>query len=380
MSSREERLARQEAEAQFVDFLLERAGEVEDREDLRRNRSLAMTAGRERLFLEQLHEMLHEVLQKKLPLPRAINKKARGKTKRILNVILSDTHYGSNLDPREVGHKYGPVEEARRTAAVVKQVAEYKLQYRDETELYVHLLGDLIQGQLHDMRDGLPLAEQVASAIRILAQAIRYLAINFPRGVTVFCTPGNHGRNTARHRERATNQKFDAIETMVYVGLQEAFHGSNRVKVVLQYSPEYYFDLLGATGLGTHGDTVINPGYPGKNVDAEKMAKQIDRINNARAKKGTPPLAVVMVGHVHIGTILYLPGGTVVFTNSCLIPPDPYAKSIGIFETACGQWIFESVEGHPVGDSRFIVVSEKDDVDASLDAIIKPYRGLDKAA
>jgi hypothetical protein len=205
---------------------------------------------------------------------------------------------------------------------------------------------------------------------------MRYLAVEFPRGVTIFCTPGNHGRNTARHRERATNQKWDSIETMIYVALKEAAAFLPNVKVVLDYQPEYYWNAFGSVGLGTHGDTVIQPGYPGKSINVEGISRQVDKINNARVMKQETPLSMVIVGHVHTGSMTHLPGGTIAITNGCLIPPDAYAKSIGIFETACGQWMWESVPGHPVGDARFITVNSVVDQDKSLDAIIKPFTRL----
>lgn len=362
-------------EADVVSYLLEKSQEVASTDTVRKNRTITTALGRERLFVDQLRDALGEAFKGKLPVPKK-NVKVHSKTRRILSVILSDTHYGSSLDLREVGHRYGPVEEARRTAAICKQVAEYKQQYRSETELYVHILGDMIQGQLHDMRDGLPLAEQVASAMRILIQAIRYFSVQFPRGVTVFCTPGNHGRNTARHRERATNQKWDSIETMIYVALKEASASLKNVKVELSYEPKYDFEFFGELGLGTHGDTVINPGYPGRTIDVAGMAKQINSINNARVSKGQKPYKLVIVGHVHVGSLTHLPGGIIIITNGALLPPDAYAESIGIFDTACGQWMFESVAGHVVGDARFITVDESNDKDKSLDSIIAPFAGL----
>jgi hypothetical protein len=376
MASREEREERQRKEAEVLDFLVERAAATKQSEVLRKNRSIAAVAGREELFQQQLEESMRAVFKTKLASPKLKLTKTKGKTQRYLNLVLSDLHYGSNLDPREVGHKYGPVEEARRTAHIVKQAALYKLDHRDETELLVHLLGDIIQGQLHDMRDGAPLAEQVAAAMRILIQALRFLAVQFPKGVTVYCTPGNHGRNTARHRERATNQKWDAIETMIYSALKEAAAFMPNVKVVLDYQPEYYWDAFGSVGLGTHGDTVIQPGYPGKSINVEGISRQVDKINNARVMKGEKPLSLVIVGHVHVGSMTHLPGGTVAITNGCLIPPDAYAKSIGIFETANGQWLFESTPGHAVGDARFITVDHNVDADESLDAIVAPFTGL----
>lgn len=376
MASKEERAEKKLRESQLSEFLRRRAHDIADADVVRVNRSVATAAGRETLFMEQLRQALADTFADKLAAPKGLVKKSTKKTERILNVIFSDTHYGSALDPREVRHKYGAVEEARRTAAVCKQVAEYKRHYRGETELYVHLLGDIIQGQLHDMRDGLPLAEQVASAMRILVQAIRFFAVEFPKGVTVFCTPGNHGRNTARHRDRATNQKWDSIETMIYSALKEAAANLPNVEVVIGYEPKYDFESFGDIGLGTHGDTVVNPGYPGRNIDVGGLARQASSINNARVTKGEKPYKLFIMGHVHVGSMVHLPGGVIVITNGCLIPPDAYATSIGIFDTSCGQYMWEGVPGHVVGDARFITVGEDNDRDATLDDIISPFTGL----
>ncbi len=375
MSTKVEREELKKENYRVLKFLRGRAQEIVDQDITRKARTTTTVAARESLFLDQLVDALHVVFDRKLPAPPAAAKKSKVKTERILNVSISDTHYGSRLDAREVGRSYGPVEEARRTAAVVRQVADYKRQYRDETELIVHLLGDILQGQLHDPRDGAPLAEQVASAIRVLVQALAYLAHEFPKGMTVYCTTGNHGRNKARHPERGVNQKWDSIEMMVYVALKEALRGYKNVKFVIPLSPHYTWQAFDQQGFATHGDTVLNPGYPNRAIQTESIAKQINSINAAAGKKGDE-YSLFVVGHVHTGSQTYLGSGSVLLTNGCLIPPDSYALSIGIFETACGQWLWESVKGHIVGDSRFVTVDETTDTDESLDAIIKPFDSI----
>lgn len=355
-------------------FLRSRAQEIIDQDTTRKARTTSTLAARESLFLDQLVDNLHYVFERKLPAP-PVGKKSKAKTARILNVAISDTHYGSRLDAREVGRPYGPVEEARRTAAIVRQVADYKRQYRDETELFVHILGDILQGQLHDPRDGAPLAEQVATSVRVLVQALAYLAHEFPKGVTVYCTTGNHGRNKSRHAERGVNQKWDSIEMMVYVALKEAMRVYSNVKFIIPLSPHYTWQAFDQMGFATHGDTVLNPGFPNRAIQTESITKQINSINAAAGKKGDE-YSLFVVGHVHTGSQTYLGSGSVLMTNGCLIPPDSYALSIGIFETACGQWLWESVKGHIVGDSRFVTVDENTDADESLDAIIQPFDGI----
>ena len=326
---------------------------------------------RETIFLEDFEKICSRVFKDKVVPHKNNLSKSRSPTKRVLNLLLSDLHYRALLDGNEVPIAYGPVEEARRTAAVVLQTANYKRQYRKETALNVHLIGDIIQGQLHDPRDGAPLIEQFASAVYLLSQALNYLASEFPE-VTVYCTPGNHGRNTTRHKERATNQKFDSFETMIYYSLKIAMSKVKNVQFVIPYSPYYTCKIFDKQAFITHGDTVFNPGYPGKTIDVGSIRKQINEWNAASEQKSD----LFVVGHVHVGSVVHLPNGTVFISNGCLIPSDAYAISIGIPRTACGQWIWESVEGHIVGDHRFVIVDETTDKNESLDSLIKPFISL----
>lgn len=362
-----------EREAEVAAFLQERAHQEQVGRGERRNHAVSTMMARERLFLQELEEMMKKVFKDKIsPIKNSFSGHNVAKS-RILNLVLSDIHFGASLDPREVPHAYGPEEEARSLAAVVKQTVEYKPQYRKETILYVHLLGDIIQGQLHDLRDGKPMAEQTAIALNMLSQAISYLSANFPK-VVVYTTPGNHGRNKARHPERAVNEKWDSHEFAIYYALKIAFQNTPNVEINVSRRPYYTWDAFDQRGFATHGDTVLSPGYPGKTIDVSGVRKQINEFNSSQPKDKQCKLFVV--GHVHVGSMVALPNGATFISNGCLIPPDAYATSIGIFETNCGQWVFESVKGHIVGDARFVVVNEDTRKDKSLDKIIKPFKGF----
>lgn len=367
---------KKEGDQQVLSYLKDRAAGLDLDNSVARSRGIAVNAARDRLFLEQTEASLSKLLYCRYYVGkeyRPLKSSGHAKTQRILNLVLSDLHYGALLDKREVPTQYGHVEEARRTAAVVLQASEYKLQYRDETELYVHLLGDLIQNQLHDMRDGAPLAEQVASAIHLLVQAVVFLSGRFKK-VTVFCTPGNHGRNTARHPDRATCQKWDSIESMIYFAIKTAVKHIHNVTVELPYTPFYTYKAFGMSGFMTHGDTVLRPGYPNRAIEVEGVRKQINEINAKLELNERHRLFVV--GHVHVASYCKLPNGVVFMSNGCLIPTDAYAQSIGITETACCQSLFETVPGIMVGDRREADVDESVDRDHSLDRIIQPFTGL----
>ncbi len=360
---------RRERENQVADFLMEYAAYNNTNGQVLRNRRATMVAANNQLFLEEYEKVCSKIFKSRI-VPKKYSLKPDRKPKaRIVNLALSDLHYGAMLDASELPLSYGPVEEARRTSAVVLQAADYKRQYRNESKLYIHILGDIIQGQLHDPRDGAPLAAQMGAALYYLVQAVTFLASVYPE-VEVFTTPGNHGRNKARHPERAVVQKWDSMETTIYIGLRNAVAHLPNVTVHVEKTPYYIAQAFDQRGFYTHGDTVLEVGFPDRGIDTAKAKAKI----NAMIVSGINA-QLFMTGHVHTGSLVPLNNGVKLMTNGCLIPTDHYALSKGIISTTCVQWIWESVPGHIVGDVRDVEVNENTDKDASLD-VIKPYLGL----
>jgi hypothetical protein len=297
-------------------------------------------------------------------------------TQRVVNVMLSDLHIGSDIKQDETGSiDFGVLQESRRLASITKQIGDYKSHYRDETELELLLLGDIIQNRLHDANDGAAVAEQMARALHLLLQMVSYLASRYKK-INVRCATGNHGRNTGRHKERATHQKWDSLETFIYYSLMKACSEMTNVEFHIPKTPFVTYEHFGKKSFFTHGDTVLNPGNPGKNIGIKSLGDQINSIN--AALKDMDEYVVFGVGHVHTASQTFMQSGATMFTNGPMVPPDDFAVSIGILECNCGQWLWESVEGHPVGDSRLMKVNSRVDRDASLDSIIKPWKGFDK--
>lgn len=341
------------------------------------NRTNIISATNNEIFLNTLTKRLTQALKENAhykPFGYALKSKPDTKFKRILNLALSDLHLGTGLDPREVPYRYGFTEEARRLASIVKRTCDFKTDYRDDTDLVVWLGGDIIKGIIHDMISGLTLAEQVADAIWILRQAIIIFSGEFKK-VTIFCSSGNHDRNTTRHKERATSGKWDSFATHIYFGLKAStLHLSNVQVIIPRTTHVEYEPFKDQRVYLTHGDNNLNAGNPGKSINIARIETQMLRLNNGEVQRGAKPYGLFVIAHVHTGSLTRLSTGDLL-TNGCLIPPDPYAISIGYNSTKNGQYLWESTPKYLVGDSRFLEVNKMTDKDSSFDKLIIPWNG-----
>lgn len=287
-------------------------------------------------------------------------------TRRIVNLLLSDLHFGADLNAQELLSGYGAIEESRRLAAVIAQTCHYKTQHRDQTRLNVLLNGDIIEGLLgHDDRSAAPLAEQYARAVWLLVQAIGRLAEHFG-DVHVYCASGNHGRILQRHPDRATTGKWDSFESMIYIGVREALRHLPNVKWTIPQTAWTDVPLFDRWLFQTHGDTLLS-----KNPAVSTFEGELAKINASR--RHHKYYDVFAIGHWHLGRCIEMKAGRL-FVNGALVPANQHAQAIGA-DSLCGQWLWESVEAYPVGDRRFLEVDERDDARSDFDAFITPWTG-----
>jgi hypothetical protein len=301
---------------------------------------------------------------------KKINKTSKTNKQRALSLFLSDLHFGSDNEETTGVKQYGRIEEARSLAKVIEETCNYKPQYRKYTKLNLNILGDVIQGKLHSVEDAAALSEQCCRAIHLLTQAIVLLANSFPE-VDVNFADGNHDRIKTRHPERATSNKWDSYSHIIYFAISNALKGCKNVKFNLTKKPFIEYSVFEKNIYCTHGDTVLKTGYPGNTIQVKQLENEINKLN---AKIEGKKYSMVVVGHVHVGSIVHLSNGVALVTNGALTPPDQFSASLGTDPSApSGQWLIESVPGYVCGDSRFITVLEKDRKDSRLDKIISPY-------
>lgn len=346
-------------------------GLITDIKEIRKEHlRLEKQIGDQDLFLDRIKEAVSDVPKVSLTPYKA--KKSKNTEERTLHINLSDLHFGSDLTSKENIHNWGSVEESRAIAQVTKNVIEYKIQYRDCTRLVVNILGDVIQNELHGRTSADLLHIQTCRAIWLLKQVIARFAENF-KHVQVNFASGNHGRDTAIHKQRAVHMKFNSIETTIYFAVRTALEHVPNVTFNHPMTPWVSYEAHGHKIYATHGDTHLNPGSPGKTVNIGNLENQMNRIN--ASLKDAEEYKVFIVGHVHLPLVTELPNGAYLIVNGALTPPDSFAQSLNIMESQPAQVLFESTEKHPVGDFRFINVADSAN-NKELDKLIVPFKGL----
>lgn len=338
--------------------------------------------GTRKLIADELTANLKEIvngidfkLHKALPKASKSSKKAE----RTIIAHLSDTHYGCNIDKSEMGglNEFNWQIAARRTALFFQQIVNYKPQHRDQTEVVLLINGDIIAGMIHNQEWFVDLlTTQFAGTLNVLCQGISYLGQNFKK-VRVVMTPGNHGRSMHKSStDRGTTHKWDSYETQIFIAIREVMKAKcPNVECEIPDSPFAVVKAQGHTYFVTHSDTVINVGNPGAALNMRGINNQINKLN-ASELGGDEKFDAVICGHIHTPTMQLMESGCMLILNGCLSGLDPYALSIGIFDSNPTQQLFEATEKHAVGDVRFIQVKSADK-DASLDKIIetpkRPY-------
>jgi len=327
-------------------------------------------------FILELQEILKD---SPIKVHKAIKapKKSKKPSARTLVANISDTHFGCNIEKQEMGNlnEFNWEVAARRLALLVKQIADYKPEYRKETDLVVLLNGDMIAGVIHNQEWSVDLlTEQFAGALKLLSQALSFLATKF-KSISVKCSPGNHGR--AMHKsskQRATVHKWDSYENMLFLAIKESLKTHKNVEFDIPLTPYVRFKIYDHSYFMTHGDTVVNVGIPGKSLNMSSIKNQLNNImladlDNTAANK----VDVLVTGHVHTPTTQLLDSGALIMINGCLSGLDQYANGgVGIWGNHPTQQIWEVTPDHAVGDLRYVQLKGADS-DKSLEEIIEPY-------
>jgi hypothetical protein len=286
-----------------------------------------------------------------------------------VTAIFSDLHFGVEVDPREVlGCAYTWEIAARRFAYFCEQIAAFKPHHRKGTVLNAAFIGDIFEGVIH-LAEALldPLAVQWKGALDIIIAGLVYLLDHFER-IEVHCTTGNHGRQTYKDKGRATNQKWDSYEYLLYVALQAAFRHEPRINFNIPLAPVWKYDTPGGTIAYAHGDMAPGVGSVNNSIDSGKVKNRIAHLMQSPEFRD---ISAMLFGHHHFCS-MFPAGPVTVLVNGALIAGGGYGQNVcNDWVPRAEQWVFESAPGFAVGDARRIDVMKADGL-THLDAIVPP--------
>lgn len=350
-----------------IERLATNAGEAADRVYLRK---LEREVGRRDYLGEKLKESLFGAFNANpIKLSSSTFKVRREAGRRMITVMLSDIHFGLHVNPREVpGGGYDWQIAARRVAKLATEVAAWKPQHRDETDLHVVINGDVIAGLIHLDDSGVrKLTEQIHGATVILIAFLDYLSKHFSK-LTVSATPGNHDRVSEL---RTFSQRWDSHAHAIYLAIQQAFRTDPRITFNIPMTGEATIDLPGGKSIAlyTHGDVAPTVANVGKALNLKPMIASLNRLNASGEYK--KPVRVFAVGHWHSPFMLDTGIGAIL-VNGSVIGPDSYARNACAIRGSEGrpcQVMFESVPGYEFGDCRFVRLNDAD-TDATFDKVI----------
>lgn len=331
-------------------------------------RSHFVGASRETLLAQQFEQVAERVCWP-VAMPRRAPKVRGLHTKRAVVAPLSDLHFGGTLHGYENPVAFDFLSASRGLAKVMEQIAEYKTQYRDQTELVLGFNGDVIEGMLGwNDADNAPLAEQMVAFGHAAVCSIRFAREHFSR-VRVVMRPGNHGRNKLSHPGRATSSKWNSFETVIYKFVAMQCRALEGVTFDVARSPVAVVPLFDRNMLMTHADTELNLKSPSSSGGKASWGRAIQSVN-ADLRYGAH-IDLLWGGHFHDPTIMIFDKGVAV-CQGALTPSNGHSRTGG-FESVMGQFIFEAVPGFVFGDSRFVRTGPDVFRDSALDAVIPPF-------
>jgi len=298
-------------------------------------------------------------------------------TPRSVVVALTDLHFGTNVDPAELGGKnaFNWNIGARRFGFIMEQLQTYKMELRHlHSEIVLLLGGDLIGGIIHNQEgpDYDLITFQVNGALSYFIQAFTHLKAFYPK-VRVVCQPGNHGRMMHKQsKDRALSQKYDSYENIIFYALSKYFSNDPKVEIVVPKTPYAEVTVQGHRIFMSHGDSVFITGNPGKSINTDNIDKQVQRVNAEERNHDRKPFEVFVFGHVHQAAHFQVSSGAHIIINGSMIGTDSFAQGVGIMSNNPVQVMWETNSKFAVGDSRWLFVSAADD-QKRLEKIIKPY-------
>ena len=299
-------------------------------------------------------------------------KDARTISDNIPVLLVSDFHYGENVNPREVpdGNCYSTnVAEARWDRLIKNTILKTRTKGKASKGIVVCFLGDDISGDIHDelkeTNDKTPI-EAVMDVAALKVKMLRAFEKEYGK-VWVISVMGNHGRTTKKPQSKGISEhNYDSLVTAV---VEKHLERDKNISFYTPKSGEAYFELCGCNFLATHGDRIGSRGGQGFIGCSATIARGQHKTRQAYAQIGKP-IDWMLIGHFHTPMLLEH-----TIANGTTVGYSQYARDLRLEPALPSQTLFYVDETYGVTDLSRIYVTNQAELQKDRQLY---FRGSDK--
>lgn len=274
-------------------------------------------------------------------------------------LLVSDIHYGEDVNPKEVpnGNCYSPaVMEARWDRLIRNTILKTRSKGKKTKGIVICFLGDDISGDIHDELRETNAKTPIDSCIEVASQKVKMLkAFEKEYGrVWVISVMGNHGRTTQKPQSKEISEhNYDSLITAI---VAKQLEKDKNITFHTPKSGEAYFELNNQNFLATHGDRIGSRGGQGFIGCSATIARGQHKTRQAYAQIGKP-IDWLLIGHFH--TPIQLEH---TIANGTLVGYSQYARDLRLEPAYPSQTLFYVNNKYGVTDVSRIYVSNEDDL------------------
>ena len=278
-------------------------------------------------------------------------------TNNIPVLLVSDMHYGENVNPKEVpdGNCYSPkVAEERWNRLINNTILKTRTKEKRSKGIVVCFLGDDVSGDIHDELRETNFKTPIDSCMDVAAQKVKLLqAFQKEYGkVWVVSVMGNHDRTTQKPQSKSISEHN--YDTLISAMVQKQLEKNKNIEFYTPKSGEAYFELCGYNFLATHGDRIGSRGGTGFIGCSATIARGQYKTRQAYAQI-KKPIDWLLIGHFHTPMLLEH-----TIANGTLVGYSQYARDLRLEPSFPSQTLFYVDETYGVTDvSRIYVSNEK---------------------
>lgn len=274
-------------------------------------------------------------------------------------LIVSDLHYGENVNPREVpnGNCYSPeVAKARWDRLINNTIQKIRAKGKINKGIVVCFLGDDISGDIHDELKETNDKTPINACMEVAAEKVKMIKTfekEFNK-VWVISVMGNHGRTTKKPQSKGLSEhNYDSLVAAI---VQKQLEDNKNITFYTPKSGEAYFELNGHNFLATHGDRIGSRGGQGFIGCSATIARGQHKTRQAYAQIGKP-IDWLLIGHFH--TPMQLEH---TIANGTTVGYSQYARDLKLEPAYPSQTLFYVNDRYGVTDVSRIYVTNDEEI------------------